>query len=255
MQEREQTANVIRAYKDVINTRTKSKASIIADSELYAKRLGPIIGGVAGKLSPAVGYACADGLTVQEQCTVSNVAPFTGENLHPGPIPEANMYLREARFVNRVSAGTAAMIKQIRDYNPEVLSPAFSMPAGRTDKDKVRHAVLYSTDYRSSLYSLMVDYLNSRILMRYDINHLKMLMLECMHLYMELYRIKGGNSFTSDLTSLDMSRILQNIEAMIQYFQLAQNDKLVFARWDIIHELRQMEKHALGAKTDIIDYL
>lgn len=246
--------NVVTAYRDVINTRTKSKASIMADSEWYAENLAPIIGGAAGKLSPAAGFGAADGLTVQEQGTVSNVMPFTGEKLCSN-IPETNLYLREARFINRLSTGTIQIISRIRVYDADILSPDFAPPVGRTNEDRVRYAVLYSKDYRSSMYSMMVDYLKRSIIVRSDMNYLRMALLEGMHLYRELYRLKDGTSFTTDLTPLDMSMILQNIEGLIQYFTLKQDARMDFDRFDIIHELRSLEKIVLQAKTDIIEYL
>lgn len=246
--------NVFNAYRNVINTRTKSKASIMADSEWYAEGLEPITGGAAGKISPAAGFSCTEGLTVQEQGTVSNVMPFTCESLQTQP-RETDLYLREARFVNRLSTGTVQMLRKMREYDPDILSPDFARPTGFSNTDRVRYAVVHSKEYRSTLFKLMRDYLQRGIIVRSDANYLKMALLEGMHLYMELSRLKTGSSFISDLTSLDMSLMLQNIEGLIQYFTFKQDTRLDMDRFDIIHELRSLEKLTLQAKTDIIDYL
>lgn len=247
-------SNVYTSYRNVINTRTKSKASIMDDSDWYASRLEPIIGGRKGLLSPITGYSCTENITVQEQGTVSNIMPFTGESLCDD-IQETDLYLREARFVNRVSIGTVKMIALIRAYSPEVLSPEFAPPVGRTPQDRVRYAVVYSKDYRSTMYSMMLDYLKRSIIVRSDANYLKTAMLECMHLYMELSRLKHGETFTTDITSLDLAQALQNIEGLIQYFTHKQNARLDMDRVDIIYQLRSLQKLVLQAKTDVIDYL
>ena len=102
--------NVINVYRDVINTRTKSKVSIMADSEWYAEGLAPLIGGSSGKISAVTGFGSTEGITVQEQGTVSNVMPFTGESLSDD-IRETDLYLREARFVNRLAVGTVQIFQ------------------------------------------------------------------------------------------------------------------------------------------------
>ena len=143
----------------------------------------------------------------------------------------------------------------MRAYDPELLSPEIIVPAGLAAAERVRYASVYSKNYRSTIFSLMRDFLQRGIIVRSDANYLRMAMLEGMHLYLELYRLKNGHSFTSDLTSLDMSQTLQNIEGLIQYFTCKQDRRLDMNRFDIIHELRSLEKLVLQAKTDIIDYL
>lgn len=244
----------ITAYSDVINTRTKSKASIMEDSARYAKQLSPLIGGIGGRISPPTGFGCAEGVTVQEQGTVSNVMPFRGTDLAE-QVSEYDLFLREACFVNRLSTGAAGMWRKIRAYSPDVLSDVHARWSGRNGEDGVRYLVLYSTFYESTLYSMFRDYLKRGLIVRSDASYIKMVMLEAMHLYMELSKLKNGTRFTSDLTSLDMSQILQNIEGVIQYFTYRTNSRVGMDRMDIIDQLRQIEKATIKAKTDVIDYL
>ena len=244
----------VTSYQDVTNTRTKSKASLTEDSAWYADELAPVIGGIGGHIAPPTGHGCVEDVTIQEQGTVSNIMPFTGTDLME-QIPDTYLYVRECRFTNRLSMGTVSMAEKIRKYDPEVLSPLLAKYTGRSGADGVRYVALHSTQYGSTLYTLMRDFLKRSIIVRSDANYIKMILLEAMHLYMELWKLRSGQTFTSDLTSLDMCNSLRNIEGVIQYFTLKNVQRTGMDRFDLVHELRRIEKVTLQAKTDVIDYL
>lgn len=243
------------AYAGIMNTRNKSKETIRADSALYASQLAHVVGGYRGRIIPPTGVEARKGLTIQEQGTISNVMPFDGksiiEEIRPAQIP-----LREAMFTNRVSSATVALAKKIETFSPDVLSTAFSKPGmGRTDPERIRVTANIMRTYGSTIYDLILEGLAASVIMRTEANYLRTMLLEGMTLYLDLYQLSGSESFQSALTSLDITRYIKNIKALIEYFEHLQTEIRMLDKFDFVHELRKLHKGALQAQADIYNYI
>lgn len=236
----------------VTNTKTKTVLNIQEDCLSYLTELAPIIGGHGGKISPVTGYQCTQNITMQSSGTISNVNPFTGKDLSD----KSDLLLSEIKFTNKVSVETYGMYTKIQDYSPEVLSPEYSLIAGPTPKERVIQAVNKSTLYDSTLYELIVRYQPKSIITKTEANHIKVILLESMMIYQELYKIyqeTGELSTTLTLTNLGIH--LNNIRAMIMYFTFKSTNATKFYTQDISIQLRHLEKIVTQVVTDIVEYL
>lgn len=234
------------------NTKTKTMLDIQEDCLEYLTQLEPLIGGKGGKISPATGYGCIQNLTIQSSGTVSNVNPFTGDNLADDP----DFLLKEVKFTSKISIETVDMYKNIKAYSPDVLSPAYSLSVGPSPTQRVIQAIGNSTAYDSSIYELIVKYQPTSILSKTEINHLKLILLESMMIYRELYDLYNQTeSLSTFLTSSSLQTLIDNIRAMIMYFTFNSTEKTQMYKQDVSVELRHLEKLMTQISTDIVDYL
>lgn len=239
----------------ITNTKTKTLSEIQEDCLQYAEELEPLIGGKVGKISPVTGFQCTQGVTMQSSGTISNVNSFTGTDL----VKEReinDILLTEVRYSSRVSVETYEMYSNIKNYSPEVLSPAYSLIAGTTRKQRVMQAVSNSKVYDSTIYELIVKYQAKSIISKTEVNHLKVILLESMMVYRSIYDLyEQTEELSTNLTMTNMEILLNNIRAMIMYFTFNSIDIHKYDRMDISAELRKLEKIMTQIQTDIVDYL
>lgn len=236
----------------VTNTKTKSNADIQNDCKEYMEVLEPLIGGKAGKISPVTGFQSTQGVTMQSSGTISNVTSFTGTDLSE----DLSILISEIRFISKVSTETYDLYSAMKDYSPEALSPAYSLVIGLTPKQRVIQAVSDSTAYDSTIFELIMKYQPRAVLSKNEINHLKVILLESMMVYRELYNIYNTESeLTTTLTMTHIEILINNIRAMIMYFTLNSTESNKYERMDVSSELRKLEKVMTQVKTDIVDYL
>lgn len=234
------------------NTRTKTILGIQNDCASCMEALEPIIGGKAGKISPVTGYNCANGITMQSSGTISNVDSFAGSDW----THDLDLLVQETRFTSKVSYETYELYTAIKEYSPDVLSPAYSLIIGTTPKQRVIQAIS-SHQYDSTIYELITQLLPKSYISKAEANHIKVIMLESMMVYQELYNIYNQNTeeISSHLTPTNMAILIRNIQAMIMYFSYKTTDSSKYYKQDISAELRKLEKIMTQICTDIVDYL
>lgn len=234
------------------NTKTKTMLNIQEDCLSYLTLMEPIIGGKAGKISPATGYGCIQGITMQSSGTISNVNAFTGKDLSENQ----DLLLSEIRFTSKVSVETYELYIKIHEYSPDVLSPAYSLLTGSSPKQRVIQAVGKSTAYDSSIYDLIIKYQPKSILSKTEVNHLKIILLESMMVYRELYSLYHQvDELSTSLTTTNLNTLINNIRAMIMYFTFKTTESTEFYKQNVSIELRQLEKILTQISTDIVEYL
>lgn len=234
------------------NTKTKTVLNIQEDCLNYLTLMEPIIGGKAGKISPVTGYGCIQNITMQSSGTISNVNSFTGKDLSE----KQDLLLSEIKFTSKVSVETYEMYTQIHEYSPDVLSPAYSLSVGPSPKQRVIQAVGKSTAYDSSIYELIIKYQPKSILSKTEVNHLKVILLESMMVYRELYNLYHQvDELSTSLTTTNLGILINNIRAMIMYFTFKSTESTQFYKQNVSIELRQLEKILTQVSTDIVDYL
>ena len=234
------------------NTKTKTVLNIQEDCLNYLTLMEPIIGGKAGKISPVTGYGCVQNITMQSSGTISNVNSFTGKDLSE----KQDLLLSEIKFTSKVSVETYEMYTQIHEYSPDVLSPAYSLSVGPSPKQRVIQAVGKSTAYDSSIYELIIKYQPKSILSKTEVNHLKVILLESMMVYRELYDLYHQvDELSTSLTTTNLGILINNIRAMIMYFTFKSTESTQFYKQNVSIELRQLEKILTQVSTDIVDYL
>lgn len=238
----------------VTNTKTKSILSLQNDCKQYYTEMEPIIGGKSGKISPATGYQCSQGLIMQSSGTVSNVNSFTGKDLSPNY--KDDLMLSEVKFVSKISVETYNMTVKIKEYSPDVLSTAYSLITGTTPKQRIMQAALNGKVYDSTIFDLIAKYQSKAVLSKSEVNHLKIIVLESMFVYRELYNMYNqSDGISTVLTSTELRLLLNNIRAMIIYFTMESDEEFRYYKMDISNELRTLERIITQVKMDIIDYL
>lgn len=236
----------------VTNTKTKTLAIIQEDCRNYYTQLEPIIGGKEGKISPVTGFNCAQGVTIQPSGAVSNVEFFSGEDL----AEEQDMLLHEVNYSNKVSPSTYIMYTKIQDYSPDVLSHLYSIPFGSEPRDRVIQAVANSRKYDSTIYEMINDYQTRAVLSKLEVKRLKVILLESMMVYQELYSMYNqSDGISTELGMTNMGILINNIRAMIMYFTFINTEVNKMERQNLIPELRKLEKIMTQASIDIVDYL
>lgn len=236
-----------------VGTTTKSKpiAMIQEECRQYCTLIAPVIGGYKGRISPVTGFRCTQGVTIHSSGLVSNVSGFTGADLKEEP----DLLTVHAHFENKVAPDTYAMYEKILDYSPDVLSTAYAYIVGNTRRARVIRAVSQSTEYDSTLYSLILEYAPRLILTKSEISMLKMIMLDCMNVYLEMYKIKDQeNSIDTTLAITSMNVLVGNIRTLILYFTLKPSPYLK-ERMDVIHELRKLDFVCTQLGTNVVNYL
>lgn len=242
----------------VTNTKTKTLMDIQEDCKLYYTALEPLVGGRGGKISPVTGFGCCQGIIMQAAGTISNVNGFTGVDIahKQGIYDTLPLLLSEVKYTSRVSPETYEMYAGMKEYSPDYLSPAYSLIVGISPKQKVMRAVAASTVYDSTLYELILSFLSKSTLTKTESNQLKVILLESMMIYMEMYKLYNqAGELVTPVTVTYIEILISNIRAMIMYFTLKSTDYNKYDRMDISSELRNLEKIMTQIKVDVIDYL
>lgn len=246
----------------VTNTRTKTNSIIRDQSNTYAQDLAPLIGGHNGQLSPKTAYNCAKDLVISTTGSVLSVKGFDAKSLNrdytvktDGRI-KFHKLIEEVLFANLVSRETYLMQQQILDYSPEVLSPDYVLPIGSTPRERVMQAVERSTKLDSTLYRLITKYQPKYYLSKMDVKYIKLVMLETMMVYRQLYQItkSKGQIFTS-LTPNNMRTLIKNIDALVIYLETNITDINEFYVRNVMWELRKMEYTLVQVAADIVEYI
>ena len=238
------------------NTKTKTLLGIQNDCLYYMNELAPIIGGRNGRISPATGYQCSRVLTIQSTGTISNVNGFSGYDLKAPEEDKYDILLSEVKFRSNVSVETYNMCTKIHEYSPEVLSTEYCEIKGMPAKQKIIQAVGNNRDFDSTLYELILLYQPKSIISKSEVNHLRIILLESMMIYIELYKIYNQTEeLSTTLTMTNMEILINNIRAMIMYFDFNYNRTNQLDRKDISAELRKLEKIITQIRVDVVDYL
>lgn len=244
------------------NTRTKTNSIIRDQSNTYAQDLAPLIGGHNGQLSPKTAYNCAKDLSISTTGSVLNIKGFDARTLNrdytirtDGRI-KFHKLIEEVLFANLVSRETYLMQQQILDYSPEVLSPEYVLPIGSTPRERVMQAVERSTKLDSTLYRLITKYQPKYYLSKMDVKYLKLVMLETMMVYRQLYQIaESKGQITTSLTPNNMRTLIKNIDALVIYLETNLNDTNEFFVRNVMWELRKMEYILVQVAADIVEYV
>lgn len=238
------------------NTKTKTISGIQEDCREYFTALEPLIGGNSGKISPITGFQCAQGITMQSSGTVSNVTAFTGLDLTSvGEI--STLLMSEIKFISRVSTETYMLYTKIKEYSPDVLSPNYTIIPSMEPKQRIIYTISNSTSYDSTIFEFMVKYQKKLTLSKTETNQLKIILLESMLVYQELYKLYyQSEELNTVLTSTNIEVLINNIRAMIMCLNAKYtNQNAKYDRMDISNELRQLEKIFSQVKTDVITYM
>lgn len=246
----------------VTNTRTKTNSIIRDQSNTYAQDLAPLIGGHNGQLSPKTAYNCAKDLVISTTGSVLSVKGFDARTLNrdytiktDGRI-KFHKLIEEVLFTNLVSRETYLMQQQILDYSPEVLSPEYVLPIGSTPKERVMQAVERSTKLDSTLYRLITKYQPKYYLSKMDVRYIKLVMLETMMVYRQLYQIaESKGQISTSLTPNNMRTLIKNVDALVIYLETNLNDTNEFFIRNVMWELRKMEYILIQVASDIVEYV
>lgn len=248
---------------------TKSKDLTILSEEcdeLY-KKLAPLIGGsleTPPKIVPATGFQCTNGLNVQSSGHVSNVSSFTQADLK---YFNNDFATRNMKFTPKLSVETYELYTKMKDCSPDVLSTRFSSKSGNA-KTKVTSGIASKT-YNSTIYSYLAEYQSKSILTKMEINWIKVIMLESMMVWMELFEIykqakAGAPSITTTLTVSNIERLITNIYSVILRFSVDNTwmsegvkDTTMHSqeKTQLNYELRELERIFTKVKVDILNYL
>lgn len=274
------TADAVTTKADLLtvtNTSTKSTDDILRDCREHALTLGQLIGGNSGKLSPVTAYECTKHIQIQNQGSVSNVTPFTagGSLIDPfngnssnifGDIatlmdgdgePELDILREEINFQSRVSTHTYDMYNSIKAYSPRVMSTAYSRIAGQTDEQKVIYAVATSKQYDSTIWGLIAEWEEQHRIVTTEVNHVRVVMLEAMFVYLEIYRMYDSSDLSNNLDAKSMQRFIVNIQSLIMYFMDSQEGTVGLKRElaiQLCHELRRLYTVSCQILADIVNY-
>lgn len=246
----------------VTNTRTKTNSIIRDQSNTYAQDLAPLIGGHNGQLSPKTAYNCAKDLVISTTGSVLSVKGFDARTLNrdytirtDGRI-KFHKLIEEVLFTNLVSRETYLMQQQILDYSPEVLSPEYVLPIGSTPKERVMQAIERSTKLDSTLYRLITKYQPKYYLSKMDVRYIKLVMLETMMVYRQLYQIaESKGQISTSLTPNNMRTLIKNVDALVIYLETNLNNTNEFFIRNVMWELRKMEYILIQVASDIVEYV
>lgn len=245
----------------ITNTRTKTNSIIRDQCETYAQDLAPLIGGHNGQLSPKTAYDCAKDLTITDTGMVLNVNGFGAKDLKRDYVVQQgyikyHRLIEETVFAALVSKETYILQQQILDYSPEVLSPEYVLPIGSTPRERVMQAVKQSTKLDSTLYQLIVKYQPRYYVSKVEAKYLKLVMLETMMVYLQLYHIVNTKGqLITPLTPANMKTLIQNIDALVVYLETAATDTTEFFVRNIMWELRKLEYLVVQIAADIVEYV
>lgn len=246
----------------VTNTRTKTNAVIRSQCSTYAQEMSPLIGGHNGLLSPKTAYNCAKDILISTTGIVLNVKGFDARTLNKDYIIKTEGYIKyhrlmeEVLFAALVSRETYLLQQQILDYSTDVLSPDYVLPIGATPRERVMQAVEYPTKLDSTIYQLVTKYQPKYYLSKNDVKYIKMVMLETMMVYLQLYQMsESTGQIITTLTPANMKTFIKNLDALIIYLEVNTNDTNEFFVRNVMWELRKLENIVVQVAADIVEYL
>lgn len=244
----------------ITNTRTKTNEILRSQSKEYADLLAPIIGGTEdGLLVPTTAYNVATELSLTSVGGVLQVNAFDQNNFVKNPliteIPDDRL-IQEINFTPMVAAETYNLWKLIREYSPDVLADNLITPGDLTAKERIMKSVKTLKYYGSTLYEYIIQYKPKYYLTRTDIKYLKMVMIDVMSIFYQLYRIYlSTGQIRTSITLTNINTLIRNIQSLNLYLKFNSTDINVFYVQNVRWELRQLEATLHRIKTDIIEYL
>lgn len=235
--------------------RSKANADLISDAKLYCGNLEPIIGGKNGKLSPVTAWQCTNGLNIASTGTIVNVPSITLADV----TDETGWLYNAVLFNSAVSIDTYEMANSIKDYESTYLSTEFMTLYGSTQKERIVASVASSTNYSSTLFVNAQECRTKSYIGKADFSRIKTVMLECMRVYCEIYKIADiddySDTISANLTTTQMQDLIENLQALILYLKFTETDYNQLYRIDLLSDLRHLEKIMTQINKDIVIYL
>ena len=242
----------------ITNTRTKSNESIREQSKEYAELLSPIIGGSKGLLVPPTAYEISKDISITSAGAVLNLNGFTKDNLPQNTLIDIpnDRLTQEIQFLPLVASETYLVWNKIKEYSPEVLDSAMLTYGGLTPTERIAKLIKTSNNYGSTLYEYILQYKLKYLLTKTDIKYLKVVILDTMTIYLNLYKIYlSSGQLISSVTVENITNLIRNIESLIMYFEFNSTNLTMFYLQNIKFELRQLETILHQVKSDILEYL
>lgn len=235
--------------------RSKANVDLVSDAIDYCGRLEPIMGGKNGKLCPVTAWQCTNGLDIASTGTVVNVPSITLADI---TTDESWLY-NSVVFNSAMSIDTYEMTRAIKNYDVDYLSTEFMTLFGSTQKERIVASVASGTNYSSTLFENAQNCRTKSYISKSDFARIKIILLESMRVYYEIYKIADTNDYSgqlsADLTVNQMNDIIDNIEALILYLKFTESDYNQLYRIDLLSDLRHLEKIMTQINTDIVLYL
>lgn len=164
--------------------------------------------------------------------------------------------LNGVNFSNRISPKAYLVYDGIKDYNIDILDSQLTLMASEKQKDKIKEIILNNNDYSCPLYKLITELQPKHIISKAEANMIKLVLLESMYVYIELYKMGHEvDTYTPTLTLEGIVRLIKNVQYLCFYFSLNGTADQQFYTHEIIIELRKLEKVLYRAKTEVIAYL
>lgn len=241
----------------VVNTTTKTKpnAYIIADAEVYAEELSKVIGGKGGRISPTTAYKCCSGITMQESGTVSNVKGFKCKDI----TTNLDLLHKTLQFIPKCSSEAYNLYLGTKAYSDEYLSTEYIAITGGDNTQRLIQAITLGTALDSTLLESVLASKNNGNIPRALYNQFKLIMLEGMVIYRDVYEIASisdvYSGISSDLTVSQITQAINNAESLSYYLKNNSNDKNRLEYIDICSSLREYCKLLNQINMDIISYM
>lgn len=247
-------------YTTYTTTRSRYNVNIIDDAKEYSEKMASIIGGRKGKISPATAFQCMRGLDLQSTGTVANVMPVKIRDLIDEQSTSVYYWLYANKMINtQVAIDTYEMTRDMKKYSRDWLSTEYTPIVGLTPTDNIIYAAGNSKEYDSTLYVNSTDCRTKGQIGKADYYRIKILILECMRVYVEVSKIASVidpyQTLTIPVTPTQAQYIIDNLHAMHLYLQITQDDSNRISRVELMRDLRKLEKLLTQIKTDVLIYL
>ena len=164
--------------------------------------------------------------------------------------------MKELTFENLVSTETYSLQERIKEFDPEVLSPEYVFPIGSTPKERVQQAVHNNLVYGSTIYRLLTSYRSKYYLSKTDSKYIKIILLESMYVFRELYSIVNSTGTIKTTLSVKSLKILiGNINTIIRYLEVNTLEDHMFYVRNLMWELRQLQNIIMQVVADVVIYV
>ena len=236
-------------------TKTKPNAYIIEDAKTYVEELSGIIGGKNGRISPTTGYQVCSGISMQETGFISNVRGFKCIDINP----EATILHKTSQYIPKCSLLAYNMYKGIKEYSDEYLSTEYISTSGSDNKQRIAHAITVGTELDSTLFEHARNCRIKGILTKENFNRIKIILIESMVVYQDIYQISKKNnvyeSISSEISVSQIKRIIDNSESMNFYLKEIADERTKLEYLDICGDLRKLCKVMTQINSDIINFM